>query len=282
MQSITPDQPFYPHQLLQLHDPPQQLFYEGDISLAARLCIAVVGSRMMSTYAQSCMHDLIRPLVRAGMVIVSGLAYGVDAQAHHLVVKEGGHGIAVVAHGLDQCYPKANEALLADLLLDGGLVLSEYPEGTVPLKRNFLARNRIIAGLAHVLVIIEAGERSGTFATAQAALECGREVAVVPSDITRLENAGGLALLKQGAHPVCTAQDIASLAGIKLSDQPLLPPANLTDTQLTLYNQLRLQPQPATKLAEMLQLPISTINAALAVLELNAHITYRKGVWLIN
>lgn len=283
MQLLTQDHQHYPQRLLHLAQPPAQLYAEGNLAALSKIMVAVVGSRKMSLYARQVIGLLVRPMVHAGVVVVSGLAYGADAAAHRLVVEQGGVGVAVLAHGLDRCYPSSQQGLRSQLVAQQGLVLSEYEPGTPPLQYRFLARNRIVAALSQVVLIVEAGEKSGTFATAQAALECGREVCVVPGDITRTENLGGLALLKQGARPVSCAEDILGQLALATTVSAQLPlrPA-LTGLPSTLYNLLRSTPMSSSRLASHTGEGFGAIQATLTVLELDGHITYRDGIWLAN
>ncbi len=216
MSVLTLDDPLYPTALTALRPPPPNLYYEGDLSIFSKPSLSVIGSRKMSSYGSTALNRLLPPLIRAGMVIVSGLAYGVDAEAHRCALTHKGTGIAVIGSALDKVYPQPHLGLSRELVARGGLVLSEYPPGTPGFKAHFPARNRIIAALAPVLLIIEAADPSGTFSTARAALDLGRDVCVVPADITRDQSNGTMRLLKDGARPVSCAEDILALYQLKL------------------------------------------------------------------
>jgi DNA processing protein len=184
------------------------LYFEGDDSLLEFPCISIVGSRKMTPYGREVIHRLVPDLVKAGLTIVSGLAYGVDAEVHRVMLASGGKGIGVLGGSFDRLYPASHHALYQTMLRSGSLMLTEYPPGTSPRQYHFPARNRIIAAISNVTLLVEAGEKSGSLSTAQAALEANQVVCVIPSDITREGSLGALRLLKQGAIPVATASDI--------------------------------------------------------------------------
>lgn len=211
---MSPPEPvFIPRQKLptalrSIPNPPMGLYAEGDTSLLETPCISIVGSRKMSPYGREVIHRLVPDLVRAGLTIVSGLAYGVDAEAHRVMLDSGGKGIVVLGGALNRLYPASHTSLKQTLVASGSLVVTEYPPGTPPRNYYFPERNRIIAGLSQVTLIVEAGEKSGTLSTAQAALEANQVVCVVPGDISREGSLGVLKLLRQGAVPVATVADI--------------------------------------------------------------------------
>ncbi|HPR09029.1 DNA-processing protein DprA [Candidatus Saccharibacteria bacterium] len=201
----------YPSVLRTISAPPKNLYYLGaePANWLQRPRVAVVGSRNISVYGRQVTLQLVRQLAERGITIVSGLALGVDAAAHSAALAAGsGTHIAVLAHGLDKIHPASNTQLARDLLKSGGVLLSEYPEGVPSLKQHFIARNRLVAGLADVLLIVEAGEKSGTLHTARFALEQGRDVLAVPGNITSPTSTGCNNLIKSGATPVTCVEDI--------------------------------------------------------------------------
>ena len=169
----------------------------------------------MSPYGRAVTEQLAGQLAERGITIVSGLALGVDAIAHEAALKHGGLHLAVLANGLDEIYPASNTNLAKRLLEQGGAIISEYPVGTPSLKQNFIARNRIVAGLSNALLIIEATDKSGTLHTARFALEQGRDVLVVPGNITSPNSVGCNQLIKSGATPVTSVDDILFALGAK-------------------------------------------------------------------
>ena len=183
--------PAFPRSLAAVFDPPVGLFLHGeeDVALLERPTVAVVGARSCSPYGASVARTLGREFAAAGVVVVSGLARGVDGEAHRGVVEAGGSTVAVLGCGIDRVYPAAH-AELARRIREHGLIVSEYAPGVEPAPWRFPARNRIIAGLAAVTVVVEARERSGALITADLALEEGREVFAVPGEITSALSAG--------------------------------------------------------------------------------------------
>jgi DNA processing protein len=218
---IGRSEPGFPARLGSIHDPPPGLFLRGAGSpaLLDRLLVAIVGARACSDYGAHVARLLARDLAAAGVVVVSGLARGVDGWAHRGCLEAGGETIAVLGCGIDRDYPRAH-SVLADEIGRCGLILSEYPPGVAPAPWRFPARNRIVAGLAIATVVVEARERSGALITADLALEEGREVMAVPGEITAALSKGANALLRLGATPVTSAGDILEAIGL----DPVPPP----------------------------------------------------------
>ena len=184
--SISRDRPGYPPLLAELHDPPACLYLRGGpAEILSRTAVAVVGARSCSRYGAQVARELARELAAAGVVVVSGLARGIDGEAHRGALAAEGLTVAVLGCGIDRDYPRAH-AQLAGRIVQSGLVVSEYPPGVEPAPWRFPARNRIVAGLARATVVVEARERSGALITADFALELGRDVFAVPGEITSL------------------------------------------------------------------------------------------------
>lgn len=200
-----------PPGLAALSDPPIGLFVRGRIP--AGPCAAVVGSRHASAYGREVAEHLGRELAAAGACVVSGMARGVDAAAHRGALAAGGPTVAVWGAGPDRVYPKEHAALAEEIAAAGALV-TEYPPGTPPLPHHFPERNRLIAGLAQVVVVVEADERSGALVTARLALDEGREVMAVPGSVFSRLSAGPNGLLRSGAAPVLSAADVLSVLGL--------------------------------------------------------------------
>lgn len=215
VKKITLQSNSYPAPLREIAAPPKELYYLGaePEMWLDRPRVAVVGSRNVTPYGRSVTESLVRSLAERGIRIVSGLALGVDAIAHQVATEVGGAHIAVLANGLDQIYPASNTSLARKLLEQGGALISEYPEGTPSYKQHFVARNRIVAGLADALLITEASEKSGTLHTARFALERGQDVLVVPGNITNPNSVGCNNLIKAGATPVTSVDDILHVLG---------------------------------------------------------------------
>jgi DNA processing protein len=204
--------PAFPKLLAAIHDPPRELFVRGmgDLALLSEPSVAVVGARACSSYGRSAARSLGRELAAAGLVVTSGMARGIDGEAHRGALEAGGRTVAVLGCGVDRDYPAAH-AELARRICEGGLVVSEYEPGIEPAPWRFPARNRIIAGLSRATLVVEARERSGALITADFALEEGRDVLAVPGEITSALSAGTNALLKLGATPVTSADDVLEL-----------------------------------------------------------------------
>jgi DNA processing protein len=207
---LTYNASVYPPLLQAIPSPPQQLFYIGAEPDAwlARPRVAIVGSRAVSVYGKTVTARFATELAERGVCIVSGLALGVDAIAHEAALNVGGMHLAVLPCGLDRVYPAAHRNLAERLLAAGGALISEYPAGTGGMKQDFIARNRIVSGLADVLLITEASEKSGTLHTARFALEQGKDIGVVPGNITSPTSVGTNNLIKTGAIPITCIDDI--------------------------------------------------------------------------
>ena len=206
----------FPSLLRAIHDPPAGLFLRGagTTALLARPGVAIVGARSCSSYGAQVARSLARELAVAGVVVVSGLARGVDGEAHRGALEAGGDTIAVLGCGVDRDYPASHRELAARIG-ERSLVVSEYAPGVEPAPWRFPARNRIVAGLAVATVVVEAREASGALITADLALEEGREVFAVPGEITSALSAGTNALLRLGAVPLTAAGDVLSTLGLE-------------------------------------------------------------------
>jgi DNA processing protein len=205
--------PEYPPLLREIPDPPLALHYSGDVSLLARASVAIVGSRRATPYGVNAAAQLARDLVGAGLVVVSGMARGIDAAAHHAALDAGGTTIAVLGTGIDVVYPRAHLRLFRRIA-ERGLVISEFPPGTPPKPENFPMRNRVISGLSLGSVIVEATTRSGSLITARLAAEQNREVFAVPGSIFSAGAEGTHRLIQYGAKLVHDVDDIlAELPG---------------------------------------------------------------------
>lgn len=216
VKKITLDDSAYPSVLRTIPSPPKELYYLGlpPEEWLLRPRVAIVGSRGVTPYGRTVTEQLAKQLAERGVAIVSGLALGVDAIAHEAATGQGnGPHLAVLANGLDEIYPASNTRLAQRLLEQGGAIISEYPVGTPSFKQHFIARNRIVAGLAQALLIVEASDKSGTLHTARFALEQGRDVLVVPGNITSPHSVGCNNLIKAGAAPVTGVEDILHVLG---------------------------------------------------------------------
>ena len=205
---LTPEDEAYPERLREIYDPPSTLWIRGDVSLLARPGIAVVGTRQPSPYGAGMAELLSRDLANRRMVILSGMARGVDTAAHKGAIEAGGKTVAVWGTGIDVIYPKENKKLAEQIVATGGAIVSEYPLGTFPAPQNFPIRNRILSGMSVGVLVIEAAEYSGTRITARCAMEQNRDVYAVPGNVTNKNAWGPNTLIKQGAKLTATWEDI--------------------------------------------------------------------------
>lgn len=187
---------------------PKKLHFMGKLPNRRIPTVAIVGTRKPTSYGKEVTYKLASDLASHGIVIVSGLAIGVDSIAHRAALDIGGITIAIVANGVDIIYPAANQRLAKDILDNNGAIISEYEPGVEARSYQFLERNRIVSGLSDAVIVTEAAIRSGTMSTATHALEQGRDVFVVPGNITSPMSAGCNNLIKQGAHPITCIEDV--------------------------------------------------------------------------
>ena len=258
--------PRYPGLLKAIHDPPPGLFVRGeaDVGVLASRSVAVVGARSCSPYGAQVARMLGRELAAAGLVVVSGLARGIDGEAHRGALEAAGATVAVLGCGIDRDYP-ASHAELARRIRAVGLTVSEYAPGVEPAPWRFPARNRIIAGLSAVTVVVEARERSGALITADLALEDGREVFAVPGEITSALSKGANDLLRLGATPLTASSDELEVFGLETAAPE---PVDLSETATAVLVRLRDGPASADELVRATGLETGTLASALTELEL--------------
>lgn len=259
-----------PSLLRAIHDPPARLHLRGngDAAVLAEPAVAIVGARACSPYGAQVARMLGRELAGAGLVVVSGLARGIDGEAHRGALETDGHTVAVLGCGIDRDYPAAH-ATLARSIAERSLLVSEYEPGVEPAPWRFPARNRIIAGLCIATIVVEARERSGALITADFALEEGREVFAVPGEITSALSAGANALLRLGATPLTAATDVLESLGIES------PPSRTSvDNPI-----LELLPATADELVRKTGLAVSEVIAALAELDIAGLAAEGDGIY---
>ncbi len=269
----------FPRALAAIFDAPPGLFVRGqaELELLDRPSVAVVGARACSSYGAQVARMLGRELAAAGLVVVSGLARGIDGHAHRGALEAGGQTVAVLGCGIDRDYPAAH-AELARKIGETGLVVSEYAPGVEPAPWRFPARNRIVAGLAQATVVVEARERSGALITADLALEEGREVFAVPGEITASLSAGTNRLIRNGAAPVTAVADVLESFG--LAPAPPLLPA-LSDPAARVLELLEESPAGVDELVRALSLDAGAVAAALAELELLSAVSEMDGCFRV-
>ncbi len=205
---IVPGDAEYPRRLLEIYDPPLVLYLRGNAEVIDKPGIAIVGARHPTPYGMGIAERLACDLAVRGLVVFSGMARGIDTAAHRGALNGHGPTVAIWGTGIDEVYPRENQKITDQILAAGGAILTEFPLGTFPAPQNFPIRNRIISGIAIGVLVIEAGEFSGTRVTARCALEQGREVFAVPGNVTNKLSWGPNTLIKQGAALVATWEDV--------------------------------------------------------------------------
>ena len=269
----------FPSLLRAIHDPPAGLFTRGgaDAELLARPAVAIVGARACSAYGAGVARLLGRELASAGLVVISGLARGVDGEAHRGALESGRQGstVAVLGCGIDRIYPAAH-ARLGGEIAENGLVVSEYAPGVPPSPWRFPARNRVVAGLALATVVIEAREGSGALITADFALEEGLEVLSVPGEITSALSAGSNGLLRLGATPLTRPDDVLELFGLEAAE-PEAPELGAVAREV--LERVQEEPRGADAIGRVTGLGAGEVAAALAELELAGLVTQSAGVY---
>lgn len=268
----TPDKHNYLRLLSEIPSPPKQLYVMGILPAERLPSVAIVGTRKPSSYGKEVTQRLAYDLAKKGLVIISGLALGVDGIAHRAALEAGGITIAVLANGLPQIYPATHKDLADQITKQGGAVLSEYEPETSARTYQFLQRNRIVSGLSDAIIITEAAARSGTLNTAMHALEQGKEVFVVPGNITSPLSTGCNTLLKQGARPATCADDILEvIAPDLLQSQATLALGN-SPLETTIIQLLTSGVRDGEELQRRSGSTISEFNTALTMMEITGSI----------
>jgi DNA processing protein len=291
--SMGSDDIDFPEALRHAHPPVVQLLGRGEPSVVRRLAqtpgLAIVGSRRASSQGKADARWFARVVAGHGLVIISGLAHGIDTSAHEGALQASGHTVAVLGHGRDHVYPRQNAGLLERILTSGGAAVTEYPDATPARAHQFPMRNRIIAGLAQAVLIVEAAPKSGSLITARHALEAGINVFVIPGSIHSLESQGSNQLIREGAQPVQSPEELLGDMGIlrpgnrrsrpSLSGDLFTPDMDVTT--LTALTHLSHQASTINDLCNRSGLALDRLYGCLLVLEL-AHLATRlsDGRWV--
>lgn len=250
-------------------NPPKKLYFIGNLPDKRQPTVAIVGSRRPSSYGREVTHKLAYDLAKYGLIIVSGLALGADSIAHRAALEANGKTIAVLPNGLPKIYPSSHQQLARQITESGGAVICEYEPETEPLPFRFLERNRLISGLSDAIIITEAARRSGTLNTAMHALEQGREVFVVPGNITSPLSAGCNALLKQGAHPITRAEDAIEIIAPQLLQNQIKLALGRNQLETDIIELLRSGIRDGDTLKQKLDCPTSEFLVALSMMEID-------------
>jgi len=272
---LTPGDDRFPPALRPIPDAPTLLFVKGDVSLLDRPAVAIVGSRHHSRYGDEVCRHFAGALARAGLVVVSGMARGLDAVAHHAALDAGGTTVGVLGNGLGVVYPAANRALY-DRVEEGGCLLTEFPPGERPHAGSFPRRNRLISGLAAATVVVEARERSGALITVDCALAQGREVFAVPGPISSPTSVGCNRLIQQGARPALSIEDVLEEYGIAAAPEAASD-VDLSPEDRDVLTLLERGACSADDVALALGWPIERALAALTDLELRGVVAGDPG-----
>ncbi len=291
---ISLSDPEYPSRLKEIYDPPVVLFVKGSVEVLAQPGIAMVGTRHPTPYGSGMAERLSTDLAARGLVIISGLARGVDTASHRGAIAAKGKTVAVLGTGIDVMYPKENTRLTEQILVLGGALITEFPVGTSPAPQNFPIRNRIISGMSAGVLVVEAAEYSGTRITSRCALEQNRDVYAVPGNVTNKNSWGPNTLIKQGAKLVATWEDVWEelptdvqvVLGAMQNESPEPESASLFPDEVSSPHEKKilklLQADESTHIDQLVELlenemSSSEIFAALFELELNGKIRQLPG-----
>lgn len=266
--TLSPDKHKYLQVLTHLAKNPEKLHIIGTLPEERRPTVAIVGTRKPSNYGKEVTHQLSYDLAKRGVVIVSGLALGIDGIAHKAALEAGGTTLAVLANGLSQIYPATHRELAKKILLQEGAILSEYDLDVGVRPYRLLERNRIVSGLSDAIIITEAASRSGTLNTAAHALEQGKEVFVVPGNITSPLSSGCNSLLKQGAHPVTCAEDVLEVIAPDLLKTQAIIPLGSNELEANIIALIQSGARDGDALLGQLSVSVGELNQALTMLEL--------------
>ena len=267
--------PEYPTLLKEIANPPYIIYTRGNLDLNSAPMISIVGSRKFTAYGSQVASTFAKDLARAGIIVVSGMALGIDAIAHQGTLSAGGQTVAVLGDGLDDesIHPKNNFNLAKDIMENGALV-SEFPFGTPPLAFNFPTRNRIIAGLSLGTLVVEAGEKSGTLITSSLALEFNREVFAVPGSIFSTQSLGTNDLIKKGAKVVTSVKDILEELNLGTNQipKPILPKNFESDEEKIIMSLLSTEPVHIDNISKLSKLSVSQVSSCLSMMEIKGYV----------
>lgn len=293
---ITPRDKEYPELLKGIgKTAPKKIYYNGEWdSTIFKNCLAVVGSRRMTSYGKRVTEKIVTEVAAAGITIVSGFMYGVDATAHRVAVDSGGRTIAVMPCGIDLVHPSYQHKLYNDILDNRGLIISEYEGETAPANWTYPKRNRIVAGLSQALLVIEAEEKSGSLITADLAKKYKRKIFAIPGPITSTTSRGTLGLIKEGAELVITARDIldyfkslgfsyqAKLSEFSNEDNSQNADNSKKSTEKKIVTYLEGEPLGVDELSRLLNIPVSKLGVTLSIMQLRGLISQSGTKYYID
>jgi DNA processing protein len=288
---VTFQNPRYPQNLKEIHDPPPYLYVKGELTAGDKVAVAVVGSRRASEYGLAETKKIAASLAAKGVTVVSGGARGIDTQAHRGAISAGGRTIAVLGCGIDVTFPSENRELF-DKIAGHGAVVTEYPAGMQPYPANFPRRNRIISGISMGVIVMEAAEKSGSLITAACSVEQGREVYALPGGVGSATSRGTNALIKKGAKLVEGADDVLEdllpymkgyLKELDLEygggkGTPAVSMPSLTADELAAYGHISLEPAHVDVISEKTGFPVSKTLSVLLDMELKGAVRQISGM----
>ena len=274
----------YPKSLKEISSPPVGIYIKGKLPKEDFNFVSIVGSRKVTNYGSLICEDISSKIARKGVVVVSGMAYGIDSIAHRSCLENGGKTIAVLGCGVDVCYPRSNESLYRKIL-ENGCVISEFPIGQRPERHLFPIRNRIIAGLSKVIVVIEAGKKSGTLITAKKAIEYDKVVMAVPGNLTSKNSEGCNLLIKNGSKCLTCVEDVFEELDFKESSQlknyekEIIP---LAEKEKIVYSCISYEPISFDEIALKLDISVREVMSIITFLELKQLIKKVSGQKVIK
>ena len=273
----------WPERLRVVKPQVRKLYYRGNWDdLLFKNCLAVVGTRKMTSYGESVIEKILPQVVQAGVTIVSGFMYGVDSKAHQTCLDYGGKTIAVLGSGLDQLTPKRNDQLYTEVLENGGLVISEYDKDEKARLWTFPQRNRIVAGLSQATLVIEGGEKSGTLITSKLTLKQDKPVLAVPGPVGSSMAKATNGLLKEGATLVTSAEDVLMVLGIRSGSELSRGVRNLNKVEGRIVEELEREALDMDELSRKLKISVVELGQKLSELQLQEIVEERMGKYTVR
>jgi DNA processing protein len=283
IQVLTIQDARYPGKLREINGAPIVLYVWGELREEDEQGAAIVGTRRLTAYGRSVTREIATTLATWGVTVISGMARGIDAEAHQAALDAGGRSIAVLGSGLDHLYPPEHRKM-AQQISESGAVITDYPLGTRPEGQNFPPRNRIISGLANVVIVIEAGDKSGALITAGFAADQGKEVLAVPGRISDRASKGTNRLIQTGAHPLLSSEDVLEVLNLEqlASARTAKPPLPKDALERKVLEALSSEPTHVDELQARCHLPVAQITSTLTVLELRGQARQVGGMQYIR
>ena len=272
----------YPERLKEIKDPPEKLYFKGEWDEGIfRNCLAVVGSRRITSYGKIITNSLVTQIASAGITIISGFMFGVDAHSHRAAVESCKRTIAVMPCGIDVIHPAYQKDLYDEILENNGLIISEFEGNHPPAAWTYPKRNRIVAGLSQATLVIEAAEKSGTLITAKLTNENNRKLFAVPGPLTSKNSIGTAKLIKDGAEIVTSANDILKFYNMtkKISN---VPDNELNNLEQRIFEQLNHESLEVDSLARILNISVSELGKTLSLMEIKGILFKERGKYHVN